>query len=182
MSGIDDVLERLRDDSAQHDLVACSTQADVRRTEEAIGTPLPLSYRRFVLEFSNGAYLYGVQEVAPVGDVAHKVPIHRFERIGTADPGEQLTYRDGGARVRHDETIVFAGDSNGNEWCFVTTRPSAADEYEVAYLDTRSRNLYASMPSFAHWLEWLADHSEDEVIRTYYVDDEEILYDEMMLG
>jgi hypothetical protein len=38
------------------------------------------------------------------------------------------------------------------------------------------------MASFAHWLEWLAEHSEDEVIRTYYVDDDEVLYDEMMLG
>jgi hypothetical protein len=182
VSKIDDLLERLRDDSAEHDLHPTATEEDVRRTEQAIGAVLPASYRTFVRELSNGAYLYGVQGVAPVGDVEHLVPIHRFERLGAGDPNEALTYRDGGATVGHGETIVFGGDSNGNEWCFVTARPSAEGEYEVAYLDTGSRKLYAAMRSFAHWLEWLTEHPEDEVIRTYYVDDDEILYDEMMLG
>jgi hypothetical protein len=96
VSKIDDVLERLRDDSAAHELGPPATEEDIRRTEQAIDAPLPPS--------------------------------------------------------------------------------------EVAYLDTSSRKLYAPMASFAHWLEWLAEHSEDEVIRTYYVDDDEVLYDEMMLG
>ena len=182
VSAIDDLIERLRDDSAEHDLHPPATEEDIRHTENAIGEPLPPSYQAFVRELTNGAYLYGVQEVAPVGDVEHRVPIHRFERMGGVDPDEPLAYRDGGATVRHRETMVFGGDSNGNEWCFVTARPSAEGEYEVAYLDTGSRKLYAPMRSFAHWLEWLTEHPEDEVIRTYYVDDDEILYDEMMLG
>jgi hypothetical protein len=179
---IDDVLERLRDDSAAHELGPPATEEDILRTEQAIDAPLPPSYRTFMREFSNGAYLYGVQEIAPVGGVEHLVPIDRFERLGADDPDEPLAYRDGGATVRHGETVVFGGDSNGNEWCFVTARSAPDGEYEVAYLDTSSRKLYAPMASFAHWLEWLVEHSEDEVIRTYYVDDDEVLYDEMMLG
>jgi hypothetical protein len=179
---IDDPLERLRGDAAEHDIYGCAADEDVRRTEEAIGVRLPDSYRRFVREFSNGAYLYRVQEVAPVGDVDHLVPIHRFQRIGAGDPNELLTYRNGGETVRHGDTVVFGGDSNGNEWCFVTTRPSTVAEYEISYLDTGSRKLYAPMRSFAQWVEWLIEHPEDEVIRTYYVDDDAILYDEMMLG
>lgn len=40
-------------------------------TGVAVGQTLPESFRRFVLEFSDGAYLFGAQEVSSVGAAKH---------------------------------------------------------------------------------------------------------------
>jgi hypothetical protein len=182
MAGAADVIERVRGDSAGHELYPPAGEDDLRTTQAVIGSLLPPSYRAFVTELSNGAQLYGVQGVQPVGDVNHRVPIHRFERIGPDDPDTPLWAHEDGWTTRYGDTVVFGGDPNGNEWCFLTARQAEDGECEVAYLDTRSGKLYATMASFAEWLGYLVDHPYDEVIRTYYEDDDALLYGEMMLG
>ncbi len=64
---IDELMAKLRSEG-RHEMYPPASQADIEMTETALGRKLPDSFKRFVGEFSNGAYLFEVQEVSAVGD------------------------------------------------------------------------------------------------------------------
>jgi hypothetical protein len=182
---IDSILEELA--GYKHELWPKATAEDIEKTEMLIGTSLPESYRQFVTEFSNGAYLFMLQEVSAVGDGNDQVgPIQNvFRRVWTT--GEALTlealetdieFKEGGT-VKRKHLVPFSLDHNGNEWCFVAESLGANNEYPVAYLDNSSPRLFGQLENFAAWLKILIDNG-DEVIRALYDDD--VIYDELGLG
>lgn len=182
---IDSILQELA--KSKHELWPKATAEDVERTEMLIGLRLPESYRQFVIEFSNGAYLFMLQEVSAVGDGNKQIgPIqnifHRVWTTGEALTAEELEadieFREGG-RVKRKHLIPFSLDHNGNEWCFVAESMGADNEYPVAYLNNSNPKLFGRLENFAAWLKILID-SGDEVIRTLYDDD--VIYDELGLG
>jgi hypothetical protein len=183
---IEETIGTLRE--GDHDLYPVASPEDILTTERALGTSLPASYRAFVSTFSNGAYLYGVQEVSAVGAGNEQVvPIQKIDRI----PGMQLAMRDevpffeGGGTVPYGHLVPFSLDSNGNEWCFLP----GDGEPAVAYLGLRGTGeeyaLFGRLESFIEWLRVLieaSDDDRDEVIRRLYGDRDEVLYDVLMLG
>lgn len=182
---IDSILEELA--GFEHELWPKATAEDVGKTETLIGVSLPESYRQFVTEFSNGAYLFMLQEVSAVGDGNEQIsPIQDiFRRVWTT--GEALTsealeanieFREGGT-VKRKHLVPFSLDHNGNGWCFVAERLGADKEYPVAYLDNSNLKLFGRLENFAAWLKILIDNGA-EVIRALYDDD--VIYGEIGLG
>jgi SMI1 / KNR4 family (SUKH-1) len=175
---IDRLLARLRAEG-EHETYPPATDADIAKTETALGRPLPDSYKTFVGRFSNGAYIFTVQEVSAVGDGNPQIrPIQGIDRIGEGAPDEVIPFREGGETV-YGNLVPFGLDHNGNEWCFVIESERPANEYGVAYFDTNGRRLYAKLGSFTEWLSILIEE-QDEVIRTPC--DDEVIYDELQLG
>jgi hypothetical protein len=161
----------------EHETYPPASSADIARTESALGRPLPSSYTEFVSTFSNGAYLFLLQEVSAVGDGNSQIAaIQNLQRETAAD--EPVPFREGGETL-YGNLIPFGLDSNGNEWCFVVEPDRPGNEYEVAYFDTAGRKLYGRLGSFAEWLAILIVRKE-EVVRTLYDDD--VIYDELGLG
>jgi hypothetical protein len=171
----------------KHELWPKATAEDVEKTETLIGVSLPESYRQFVTEFSNGAYLFMLQEVSAVGGGNEQIaPIqnifHRVWTTGKALTLEELEadieFREGGI-VKRRHLVPFSLDHNGNEWCFVVESLGADNEYPVAYLDNSHSRLFGRLENFAAWLKVLID-ARDEVIRALYSDD--VIYNELGLG
>lgn len=160
-------------EGGDHELYPKATEEDCLLTEAALGRKLPQEYRRFVTQFSNGAYLFQTQEVSAVGEGNPQIgPIqNNLSGVVPWAPDMPIPFREGGV-VAASSLIPFSLDSNGNAWCFV-------EEAEVAYLHCTGRKLYARLPSFAAWLEILA-REQAEVIRS--VCEEEVIYDELELG
>lgn len=175
---IEQLLTELK--SGEHETYPVATDADIELTEQAIGLSLPKSFKTFVRDFSNGAYLYSVQEVSAVGEGNEQIhPIQDFRMEltdGTTDA--KIAFYEGG-ETPFDGLVPFSLDGNGNMWCFITSAPSQDGEYPVAYLDTMNPRLFGKLEGFTHWLEVLV-REEEEVIRTLY--DEDVIYDELELG
>jgi len=180
---IDSILAELA--GSKHELNPRATPDEVARTESLIGAKLPESYRQFVTEFSNGAYLFMIQEVSAVGKGSRKIdPIQNsfHHRWTTGEPltpdalEADIEFREGGS-VKRTHLIPFSLDENGNEWCFVADRLGEDGEYPVAYLS--ASRLFGRLENFAAWLRTLIDHQE-EVIRSLY--DDRVIHDELGLG
>lgn len=175
---IDDLIATLREEG-RHETYPPATATDIQKTEEALGKQLPESYKAFVREFSNGAYLFEIQEVSAVGAGNPQIAsIQHIDRIGQGEPNEVIPFREGG-ETRYGNLVPFGLDANGNEWCFVVEGKAPGNENAVAYLDTSGRKLYGKQSSFTDWLSILVKE-QDEVIRTLYDDD--VIYDELGLG
>jgi hypothetical protein len=175
---INDLIATLREEG-QHETYPVAAAADIQKTEEALGKELPDSYKAFVNKFSNGAYLFEVQEVSAVGDGNPQIAaIQNIDRIGEGNPEYRIPFREGG-ETRYETLVPFGLDANGNEWCFVIEGEPPGNEYAVAYLDTSGRKLYGRQSGFTEWLSILVKE-QDEVIRTLYDDD--VIYDELGLG
>jgi hypothetical protein len=178
MGNVTELIQLLRE-QGDHETYEVAVEADVEATESAVGCSLPTSFSEFVMTFSNGAYLFGVQEVRAVGGGnAQIVAIQDIDRIVRLDPGAEVPFREGG-EARFGQLVPFGLDSNGNEWCFVRDEQRPDAEYSVSYFDTQGRRLYGKLTGFTEWLTILA-REQDEVIRTLYADD--VIYDELMLG
>jgi hypothetical protein len=173
---IDELLKQLRTEG-QHETYSPAPIGEVEKTEAAIGHPLPESYRQFVTQYSNGAYLFELQEVSAVGGGNTQImAIQDITREGESD--ETIPFRDGG-ETRYGNLIPFGLDANGNEWSFVVEPGRPENEYDVAYLDTSGRKLYGKLSGFSDWLS-VVIREQDEVIWALY--DEDVLSDELMLG
>jgi hypothetical protein len=164
---VEELLMRL-ERAGTHETYPPASEADLEQTEQVIGAPLPASYRAFVSRFSNGAYVFELQEVSAVG--------RGSEQIGPIEP-----FPEGGGAIESPagplpaETLVpFSFDSNGNYWCFLTSLPAVDGEYPVAYFDAEGSRLVAQLAGFEEWLSILTDE-QDEVIRVLdggrYVDE-----------
>jgi hypothetical protein len=176
--GIETLIEDLRAEG-EHETHPPASPGQIKETEAAIGHPLPDSFKQFVGGFSNGAYLFLVQEVSAVGRGSPGIAsIHQIERIGAGPADEVIPFRDGG-ETRYGNLVPFGLDSNGNEWSFIVEAGRPGNEYEVAYFDTSGRKLYGRLGGFTDWLSVLVKEQE-EVIRTLYGDD--VIYEELMLG
>lgn len=176
MLGIDELLEQLRAEG-RHETYPVASIGEVEKTEMAIEHPLPESFKQFVTQFSNGAYLFELQEVNAVGDGNEQiVAVQNITRED--EPGELIPFRDGG-ETRLNSLAPFGLDANGNEWCFVVEPRRPENGYDVAYFDTSGRKLYGKLPGFSEWLSVLV-REQNEVIRTLY--NEDVLFDELMLG
>jgi SMI1-KNR4 cell-wall len=175
---VDTLIEQFRAED-EHETYPRASPADIEKTETAVAHPLPDSYKRFVSEFSNGAYLLGIQEVSAVGDGNRQISaIQKIDRVAPGEADETIPFREGG-ETRYGNLVPFGLDSNGNEWCFIVDSGRPGNEYDVAYFSTAERRLYGKLSGFTEWLSTLV-REHDEVIRTLY--DEDVLYDELMLG
>jgi hypothetical protein len=172
----------------RHEFYEPATENDIAATEQAIGLPLPPSFRRFATKLSNGANLYQGQEVARVGrgnERIDAIPENEWHYGDGPADSEPIPIREGGT-VEFAQLIPFSLDSNGNEWCFIAEPGSP--EYRCAYFagpleSEEDRRLYAPLESFVAWLNVLMDaDGEDEVIRLVYRDDDAVLLDELGLG
>lgn len=173
---IDDLIQALA--SGTHELYPPASDADLSVTQAAIGRALPESYRTFVRTFSNGAYLYTLQEVSAVGAGNQQIAAIQDIEWLAGDPREIIAIRDGG-ETRLGDLVPFALDHNRNAWCFLTDSEPSQGEYRVAYLDTTGRKLYCPLPSFREWLKVLIDN-QDEVIRVLC--DPDVIENELNLG
>jgi hypothetical protein len=169
------VIARLSD--GNHELHQKAALREVELTESLLKSRLPESFRTFVMEFSNGAYLYMVQEVCCVGE-GNKIQSLQEAYQFRKEKGEVVTFRDTGGELLIENLIPYSFDSNGNAWCFLS-RKNTDNECEVAYLDIASRKVYGKLESFTKWLNTLAENRK-EVIRTLY--DENVIYNELGLG
>jgi SMI1 / KNR4 family (SUKH-1) len=174
---INELLDRLRSEGTQDTYPVASADA-LAVTEAAIGKQLPDSYRTFVQQFSNGAYLFGVHEVSAVGEGNRQITAIQDIHRSPVDPHDTIPFREGGSTA-FGNLIPFGLDSNGNEWCFVGEGDPGGHEYALAYYDSGGKKLFGRLESFTDWIERLIQ-TQDEVIRTLYGDD--VLYDELQLG
>jgi hypothetical protein len=168
---IEDLIARLRA-TGEHETHPPADEAAVAQTEAALSMRLPPSFRAFVTQFSNGAYLFSLQEVSAVGAGGPQIDaIQDIARDGyPAEPGSEVPAGDGES-VRADSLVAFSLDANGNCWCFLADRPSGDGEYEVAYCDTQGPRLVGRLASFETWLDTLID-GQDEVVRALGLADE----------
>jgi hypothetical protein len=172
------LLARLRAEG-EHETYPPAAEDEVLSTEQAIGRPLPPSFRQFLGSFSNGAYLLMLQEVSAAGAGNPQIgAIQDVLPTMVENPGSRLPL-DSGEPVLAAALVPFSLDHNGNCWCFITSEPSPDGEYPVAYYDTRHGRLYGRLPGFRAWLTTLLDE-QDEVIRTLY--DDHVIQDELGLG
>jgi hypothetical protein len=170
-AAIDDLIAKLHS-SDGHETSPPATPAEVAMTEQAVGRSLPPTFVRFLREFSNGAYLYGVQEVSRVGESGSQIAaIQDIHRGSSASDRIDL---DAGGSITFGDLLPFALDSNG-EWCFVA---GDSAESSVGYRPYDQARLYCALPAFEQWLRILVD-AEDEVIRAVA---DEATVDRMNLG
>jgi SMI1 / KNR4 family (SUKH-1) len=173
---ITDLIQELPTEG-EHENYPVASPSEIAATESALGLPLPDSYKEFVSSFSNGAYLFLVQEVSGVGDGNDQIGAIQTN-AHDGDQDDAIPFRDGG-ETRYGSLIPFGLDSNGNEWCFIVEPGRPGNEYECAYFDATGRKLYGRLSGFSEWLGILVEQ-KDEVIRTLY--DQDVLYDELGLG
>jgi hypothetical protein len=176
---MDDLLAKLRGEG-DHETYAPATEDDLLATEQSLGRPLPPSFRAFQRGFSNGAYLFMVQEVSSVGVGNPQIGAIQnvLPNVIEASPETDVAL-DSGGTVKAAALVPFSLDHNGNSWCFLTSEGAPDGEYPVAYYDADHEKLYGRLSGFRAWLEALAG-AQDEVIRTLY--DSETLEGEMGLG
>ena len=94
---MDDLIAALG--SGTHELYPAASEEDVKMTQAAIERPLPGSYRTFVRNFSNGAYLYTLQEVSAVGAGNEQIaPIRKIDWLA-GDRDDVISIREGGETV-----------------------------------------------------------------------------------
>lgn len=163
-----------------HETYKVASKEDVEKTENELNCKLPKSYCDFVSQFSNGAFLYMIQEVSAVGDGNKQiVPIQRLSLKGMTSVGthEKINIREGGS-VNINYLIPFSLDHNGNAWCFIVNQ-MIDEEYKVAYFDSHNPKLYGIMDNFNEWLKILINNRE-EVIRILY--DDNVISMEIGLG
>ncbi len=164
---IEEILTRLEREGT-HETYPPASEAELEQTEQVISVSLPPSYRAFVSRFSNGAYLFELQEVSAVGDGNPQVG-----PIGTFPEGADAIESQAG-RLPAKTLVPFSFDSNGNYWCFLTSLAAADGEYPVAYFDAEGSRLVAQLAGFEEWLTILTNE-QDEVIRVLgggrYVDE-----------
>jgi hypothetical protein len=165
-------------ENGNHEKYPLASNEDIDITEKAISSPLPISYKTFLTKFSNGAYLYLIQEVSAVGAGNKQVAAIQNIKSLKGDPEEIITIREGG-ETKFKNLVPFSLDSNGNAWCFITNLKTIDEEYTVSYFDTNGRKGYSKLKSFGEWLEILINEQE-EVIRTLY--DDNVITDELGLG
>ncbi len=172
---IKSVIARLSD--GDHELHGKATLRQIELTEKALKIRLSESFKTFVMEFSNGAYLYMVQEVCCVGE-GNKIESIQEAYKFRKKKGEVVPFRDAGGGILIENLIPYSLDSNGNAWCFLYGR-GTDDEYEVGYLDLSGRKVYGKLEGFAEWLNTLAINRK-EVIRCLYGED--VICNELGLG
>ncbi len=178
---MDELLARLQSEG-EHETYPLATERDLEQTQAALGRPLPPSFRTFLTRFSNGAYLFQIQEVSAVG--AGNAQVNAIQdalpHVISAAPETEVAL-DSGGTVLVASLVPFSLDHNGNCWCFLTSLEEPNGEYPVAYYDDEHEKLYGKLAGFEAWLTRLVDaEPRDEVIRTLYDDD--VLLDEMNLG
>jgi len=173
---IQELIEELQE--GEHEIYPIASEKDIEISEKAVGGVLPESYKTFVRSFSNGAYLYMLQELSGVGEGNNQISSIQKISLYDAGPEDIISFRDGGETL-FKNLIPFSLDSNGNAWCFIVDETTPATEHSVAYLDLEGRKLYGLLADFTSWLQILTE-KQDEVIRTLY--DEDVLYDELQLG
>lgn len=173
---IDEMIEQLG--TGDHETYPPATDIDIQATETVLGKSLPASYKNFVKSFSNGAYLYMLQEVGAVGEGNKQISSLQDLAITEAQPDDRIPFRDGGEML-FKNLIPFSLDSNDNAWCFISNDSQPSIEQSVAYLDTTGQKLYGRLNSFTDWLQILIK-KQNEVIRTLY--DEDVLHEELELG
>ena len=162
---IDALLTQLRADG-EHETFGAATDGDIEVTEAALGRPLPESFRHFQTEFSNGAYLFMLQEVSATGAGNRQVgAIQNVRSYAISLPSDALVDQEDAGAVPAGALVPYSLDSNGNCWCFVAEKSAPQNEYPVAYFVADQRRLVASLPGFEQWLKTLIEE-RDEVIRT----------------
>ncbi len=177
---IEELIQKLEEEKEQHEMYEKATDADIDKTESAIGQKLPQSYKTFVTSFSNGAYLYTMQEVSAVGDGNEQIiPIQAVEWLDPVYTDKNPIPFRGGGEVAPENLVPFGLDHNANAWCFVLDPNAPEAECPVAYLHISGRKLYGKLDNFAKWVEILIEE-QSEVIRVLY--DEDVIYDELDLG
>lgn len=175
----DQLLNLLYKENEAHELYEQANREQIERTERELNFELPVSYREFVSKLSNGAYLYGVQEVSSVGDGNHQIyPIqHLYKQLNIAAPFQKVTISDN-KDILLSELVPFSLDHNGNAWCFIGDQ-LIKGEYRVGYLNRENYQLYGVLANFTEWIKILINYKE-EVIRQLYDDD--FLCNELSLG
>lgn len=179
---IKDVIKTIQADSACHELYDAADEHEIGMTENALKVKLPESFRCFLKNVSNGAYLYMTQEVSAVGRGNQQIaPIQTLDvkKLIYKDDVEEWVPIRGGGRVRLHQLIPFSLDSNGNAWCFIAEDSIRGNEYRVAYLDCHNPKLYGLMGHFTAWLQTLME-GKMEVIR--YIYDDDVIVEELELG
>lgn len=176
----ENLIQSLVNEREIHETYEAASKEDIEQTEKALNCKLPQSYCDFVSQFSNGAFLYMIQEVSAVGNGNEQIfPMQRFS-LRTMTGGEipeRIPIREGGS-VNADRLIPFSLDHNGNAWCFIVDQ-MMDNEYKVAYFDSQKPKLYGVMDSFNEWLKVLVNNRV-EVIRVLYDDD--VIATELGLG
>lgn len=174
------LINSLVKEKESHETYEVALKEDIEKTENGLNCKLPKSYCDFVSHFSNGAFLYMIQEVSAVGDGNKQImPMQRLslQRMTIVETQEMINIKEGGS-VNVDHLIPFSLDHNGNAWCFIVNQ-MIDEEYKVAYFDSHNPKLYGMMDNFNEWLKVLINNRE-EVIRTIY--DDNVISMELGLG
>lgn len=157
------LLDRLRA-QGEHETYPLATPEDLDRTDRSLGVALPPSYRSFASTFSNGAYLFMLQEVSAAG--AGNAQIGAIQDVSphVFPPDEDAVVTSSDGKVPRTSLVPFSLDGNCNCWCFLTSLSAPGGEYPVAYCDTEQHRLVARLAGFEEWLTVLITE-QNEVIR-----------------
>lgn len=115
------------------------------------------------MEFSNGAYLFMLQEVSATGAGTRQVGAIQnvLPHAISVSPDEDVPLEDSSA-VRAAGLVPYSLDGNGNCWCFLTGESAPDDEYPVAYFVSDQKRL---MPPA--WIRALADEAHRRARRSH---------------
>ena len=162
----------------KHETYPVASDDDILMSENALCVVLPGSFKVFAKEFSNGAYLYMVQEVCSVGEGNAQIsPVQNI--CHSRKEKDTWIISNKGERFRLKDLIPFSLDANGNKWCFIYDSSVPKNEYSVTYYDTHGIKLFGKLSNFTEWLRIIVENQK-EVIRV--VLDDLTIYDELGLG
>lgn len=186
MMDISEILSNL--DKEGHVFFPPAKNTDIELSEEKLKINFPKSYSYFLKEWSNGAILSGVQDIAGVGEKEEGMqlmPIHEIRNLvnnpeigGDATSQDKIKLYNSDEYVLRKNLIPFSSDSNGNAWCFIIDN-APDNEYQIAYWCYHTDKIYHKLQNFTDWFSKSIECNE-ELIRV--LSDEDLIYDELMLG
>lgn len=92
------IVKSLAKEKEIHETYEVALKGDIEKTGNGLNCKLPRSYCDFVSQFSNGVFLYMIQEVSAVGDGNKQIlPIQRLslQRMTSVETHELINIREG---------------------------------------------------------------------------------------
>lgn len=186
---IDEFIEQFNEKYPDVDRFDAASDEMIATYEETLGYRLPVSFVKFLKEFSNGIFLLDCE---PIGGVSKDSPsgdICKVDRIIPDIPNEILVVETK-EWIESKRLISFttfdAGDHSNNHWVFIYEDNVPDQEYRVGFVSQIEPRIVKVLDSFEEWLTLLWETEDEEDERTYpvfyilfpsYDERLEILYD-----
>lgn len=186
---IDEFIEQFNKKYPDVDRFDIATDEMIATYEKTLGYRLPVSFVRFLKEFSNGIFLLDCE---PIGGVSRNSPsgdIGKIDRI-IPDITNEILIVETKEWIEPKRLISFttfdAGDHSNNHWVFICEDSIPDQEYKVGFVSQIEPRIVKVLDNFEEWLTLLWEHDDEEDEKSYpvfyviypsYDERLEILYD-----